>query len=435
MRFNLLASLISAPLLASGAFAQGSNDCASAQVISGLGTFSFNNVGANTDGPFDCNGQPVRRDVWFRWVAPATGGYSFNQCGGTTLDTRIAVYDGVDCVNFPLIACMNSNCFNATRIPFAAIGGNEYLIRMGSRFVGPGGSGTFVVEPDPCPTQMPDGFEDNDLCSQATPLLDGTYQDLTVAKVDDDWYAFPVADGSTLQVDVLFTHQTGDLDIFLFDGCGGTSLDIGGTGSDDEVVAWTNNLGCDTTVYLRVEHFAPDTNADCNNYDMVVNGAGGTGSGCDPVTLFCDPANSNSTGVPVTLTASGSFDSTAPVPMHLEAVGGRPNLGAFFLISTGNSANTTISDGTLCLDAPQGRYNPAAGGSLNSLGFFDANGVLQNASGTSTIGSGFDVPGNLPNPPGGTIMSGSTWYFQLWYRDLNPSTVSNFSNGLAVTFN
>lgn len=434
---SLLAALIAAPLVCSVSLGQGADDCSNAQAISGLGTFGFSNVGASIDGPFDCGGQPVRRDIWFRWTAPSNGGFKVTTCGGTTLRTRLAIYDGVDCVNYPLISCVGGTCTDQSDVAFLAQAGNEYLIRLGSRFVGESGSGTFDIRVDPCPLQADDVFEDNDVCTQATPLGNGTFQNLTIAKTDADYYSFPVADGGTLQVDVLFSHADGDIDMFLLESCtSGGTLVTGGSGTDNEQIIWTNALGCDTTVLLRVEHWLPDTNADCNTYEMMISGSGGTGTGCTPVTLFCEPANPNSTGLPVTLVPSGSFDATTGTsPLHLEAINGPSNLGAYFLVSTGASASLVVSDGVLCLDQPQGRYNPAAGGNLNSLGFFDANGVLQNASGTSTIGSGYDVPPMLPNPPGGSIMSGQTWYFQVWYRDLNPGTVSNFSNGLAVTFN
>ena len=90
-----------------------------------------------------------------------------------------------------------------------------------------------------------------------------------------------------------------------------------------------------------------------------------------------------------------------------------------------------VSDGALCLGAPIGRYGTTAGPGLNSIGRFDAAGVLQNLFGTSTTGTGFDVPAVLPSPPGGIISTGSTWHFQLWYRD---GANSNFSNGISVNF-
>jgi hypothetical protein len=34
-----------------------------------------------------------------------------------------------------------------------------------------------------------------------------------------------------------------------------------------------------------------------------------------------------------------------------------------------------------------------------------------------------------------SILSGETWNFQAWFRDDNPTSTSNFSNAVAVTFN
>jgi len=58
--------------------------------------------------------------------------------------------------------------------------------------------------------------------------------------------------------------------------------------------------------------------------------------------------------------------------------------------------------------------------------------VLQNQVGTSTVGSGFDVPATVPITGSPTISAGSTWHFQLWHREA--AGASNFSNGLSVTF-
>ena len=117
---------------------------------------------------------------------------------------------------------------------------------------------------------------------------------------------------------------------------------------------------------------------------------------------------------------------------HLAANDGPVNQFGYFLVSAGSvDPGVSVGDGRLCLTAPIGRYNPNAGGSLNSIGAFDASGVFQNLAGTSSLGSGFDVPFTLPNPLGGTISPGATWNFQLWYRD---GAASNFSDGVSVTF-
>ena len=149
-------------------------------------------------------------------------------------------------------------------------------------------------------------------------------------------------------------------------------------------------------------------------------------------TIFCDPAVANSTGVPAEIQAG----LTAPGGgLHLEVTNGPASQFAYFLVGTAAlDPGTPLSLGNLCLSAVGGnsigRYN-ATGSNRNSTGMFDAAGTLQNVVGTSSVGSGFDVPNALPLPGLPTIMTGETWHFQLWYRDTGGS---NFSSGVSVTF-
>ena len=150
-------------------------------------------------------------------------------------------------------------------------------------------------------------------------------------------------------------------------------------------------------------------------------------------TSFCDPMNPNSIGMSTTLT--GSMGTGVGSGLHLEAAQGPSNQFAYFLVGTGVSdPGIVISQGRLCLSVSGGnvfgRYNVP--GALNSVGLFDAGGVLQNQVGTSTVGSGFDVPATVPITGSPTISAGSTWHFQLWHREA--AGASNFSNGLSVTF-
>lgn len=159
----------------------------------------------------------------------------------------------------------------------------------------------------------------------------------------------------------------------------------------------------------------------------VVTAWGERGASLD---LVCSPANPNSTGMPVTL---GTSAFTPQAMVHLEATGGPANQFAYFVVSGAVGAGVPISQGVLCLAPPFARYTVSAvGPGLNSLGKFDSAGVLQNLVGTSSTGTGFDVPVNLPGPLGGTIQSGDTYVFQLWYRD--QGSVSNFSDALSVSW-
>ncbi|HRV82677.1 MAG TPA: hypothetical protein P5218_14675, partial [Planctomycetota bacterium] len=121
--------------------------------------------------------------------------------------------------------------------------------------------------------------------------------------------------------------------------------------------------------------------------------------------------------------------------LHLEANQGPPTQFGYFLVGTAVSdPGLVVSQGRLCLSVVGGnsfgRYNVP--GALNSVGQFDAGGVLQNFVSTSTVGSGYDVPVTVPIAGSPQIMAGQTWHFQLWHRE--DAGFSNFSNGLSVTF-
>ncbi|MEZ6005127.1 MAG: hypothetical protein R3F33_13165 [Planctomycetota bacterium] len=293
--------------------------------------------------------------------------------------------------------------------------------------------------PDPCQQGSDDTLEENDDCSTATALSDGTYTNLFVSKADPDHYAVCIPDGATISLDVLFTHALGDVDAFLWDSTdpncggginGGTYLALGFSASDNELLSWTNTTGAAVNAVLEVNVYAFSA-SDCNTYDLAITGSGNCGGPSFPT--FCDPMNPNSTGQPTVMSAS--FGTGVGSDLHLEATQGPPTQFGYFLVGTGFSEpGLTISNGRLCLavgaGSQIGRYNVA--GVLNSVGQFNASGVLMNFVGTSTVGSGYDVPSNLPLTGNPTIASGDTWYFQLWHREA--AGQSNFSNGIIVTF-
>ncbi|MCP5022125.1 MAG: hypothetical protein GY930_10135 [bacterium] len=155
-------------------------------------------------------------------------------------------------------------------------------------------------------------------------------------------------------------------------------------------------------------------------------------------TAFCSPSDPNSTGSSTTLTGSwitGGGISGGMSDLHLEVANGvSGELGYFLVGSSFADPGIPVSNGHLCIaSGPFFRYN-VAGTTSNSVGFFDAAGMLQNIVGTSSVGSGFDVPDSVANSTM-AIVAGSTWNFQVWHRD-TPAAVgsSNFSNGLSVTF-
>jgi len=150
------------------------------------------------------------------------------------------------------------------------------------------------------------------------------------------------------------------------------------------------------------------------------------------------PSSPNASGSSATLAAS-SFGSGLGSDLHLECTNGPAGEFGFYLVSQSATSMVSLFDGVLCLDIPLGRYNPQIATNqglpqLNSLSQFNASGVLESIVGnaTSTGGSGYDVPSELPmTPPGQLITPGTTYYFQSWFRD---GASANFSNVIEVTF-
>jgi V8-like Glu-specific endopeptidase len=354
-------------------------------------------VGYVTDTTGGNSGSPVIHEQ----TGNAVGIHTHGGCGsggGNNWGTQITRSDLQNAINSPLGICA-SNCTGAD-----------------------------------CST--PDALEPNQACGSGAVVQDGGYPDLNAELGDPDYYSFGVAAGATVAISVLHAVSDADLDAFLYaaNACNGTtgdpgcagSLACGYTSTDDEVLTWTNTTGGQVDCTLRVSVW-PNSAGACAEYDLVVFGVttpGGGGGGT--VSAFCDPGQLNSTGFPATL--AGSFIGPA---LHLEAFSGPDNQFGYVVVSGSTNAGVPISQGLLCLGSPIGRYNAAAGPGRNSLGQFQS-GVFVNLSGTSSLGTGFDVPSTLPGPINGTIAAGQTWNFQLWYRDLGNS--SNFTNGLAAQF-
>lgn len=149
---------------------------------------------------------------------------------------------------------------------------------------------------------------------------------------------------------------------------------------------------------------------------------------------FCEPAGINSSGNAAVLSASMNTTGSG---IHLNAAGRPASVGGafgFFLIADTNARSIPLGDGSLCLRGTTGRFGPASGGFLNPLGVWNDEGNFANLAGTSASEIGFDVPSDLPANIGGTITVGSTWHFQVWFRDRNPSSTFNLSSGLSLTF-
>ena len=408
--------------LAALAGAQGADDCSNAQVISGLGPHFFDNTAATKDGPNDCDGSPARKDVWFKWTAPATGGYVYSDCSSASMQTRVVAYDDQACpVTASPIGCSAAGCSGiGTRLSFPTVAGQSYLIRVGSKNFNQSGTGSFTFTFDNCWNLSDDAYEENDTCETARPMDSGSYLGLYVSKVDADWYELDVEDGAQLVVDCWFTHSTGDIDLWLWDACGGTSLASAGSADDNEQLTWDNTTGACARVVLKVEHWAPDVTSECQNYDLDLAGAAphGTCSGGGLGTAYCDPANSNSTGQPALISASGSAVAADNDVLLSAAQLPASQFGYFVNAQAQGLVQPPGSQGNLCLSGGIGRYNA----------------FVLNSGATGEFSLQLDLT-NTPTPGGPvSVQAGESWYFQAWYRDVNPTPTNNFTNGVCILF-
>jgi len=136
-------------------------------------------------------------------------------------------------------------------------------------------------------------------------------------------------------------------------------------------------------------------------------------------TIYCNPANLNSTGVPAVISAWGSDTATANL-VQLTASQLPQNVFGYFLNSDvqGFTPFPPGSNGNLCLSGGIGRHSKQVANS--------------GAAGELVIMVDLTV---LPRPSGPhAVVAGETWNFQCWFRDNQGGPTSNFTDGTEILF-
>ena len=129
------------------------DDCIDAEVLPDCGSYAYDNLLATEDGLSDATclelGSPkIIRDVWYSFTPQSSGTHFFSTCGGTVLDTKIAVYrDTGVCPPTEIIDCDDDvECIiqvGPSIVSWTAIAGTAYLLRLGSSPGADGGIGAF----------------------------------------------------------------------------------------------------------------------------------------------------------------------------------------------------------------------------------------------------------------------------------------------------
>ncbi len=116
----------------------------------------------------------------------------------------------------------------------------------------------------PCPQ---DQFEDNDEDFGAPLMLPGTHN-LNVCVGDEDYFDVILTEGETLEVQAIFSHAEGDIDLQIL-GFLGIPLASSASSTDNETVSYTaNNVGFFT---IRVALFSDTGTMPGNPYQLIVN--------------------------------------------------------------------------------------------------------------------------------------------------------------------
>ncbi len=135
---------------------------------------------------------------------------------------------------------------------------------------------------------------------------------------------------------------------------------------------------------------------------------------------YCGPAVPNSSGMSGVLSGSGS-SAVADNDVTLTASNLPVNQFGFLVASQTQGFVVTPggSQGNLCLGGAIGRFNN----------------MIMNTGSSGSYSIVLDLNA-IPQPSGPVaVMPGETFNFQGWFRDNNPASTSNFTDGLSVTFN
>jgi hypothetical protein len=434
----------------------GADSCVTPDVVTGLGSFTFDNTiastGAEGQSETPClafSTTAITNDVWFTWTAPYTGGLRFETCGGATVDTKLAAYPGTTCpAPGTALACNDDSCGLQSAISFAVTSGNSYVLQLGNFPGGVTTVGTFVLSQVTPPPPPPP----NDIC--ATPIVlngPGTYSyDLTNATTGtegqttagcgpalpfykDIWFTYHAASGGTTTITTCgFTTSTGTFDtkveVFAGAGCPTGPAIVCNDDATCAVQALSSTLSFSTVC-------GQDYTIQVGQYAAAANIAGAiniteVGTQCTPTGVpycfgdgsgtACPCGNSGAAG-------NGCASSVNPNGGNLSTTG-NPTIASDTLVlqGTGMPSSTCLYfQGTTQISTVFGDGLRCAGGTIIRLG------TKTNVGGSSQYPTGTDPAIHVK----GAVTAPGTRTYQTWYRNAavfcSPSTF-NLTNGVLV---
>jgi len=401
--------------------------CSNSTQISGEGEWPFVSVFDhwNEYGLLYCAIPDDTARFW-HWSATVPGNYKVFTTGLGTTSLGISTADGCSGDQSLIVGCRMDN-----NLPIYLLGAtvaDPFLVEITAYYGG--SSKRLVAKRILCGAghYTEDNLEDNDTPQTAVVIGEGTYANLQVHSNDPDFYEVLIPAGEILIVQA--THSDVDTRVTIFDDQGQLIEER----VEGHLVRYEPGTGAPQRATIRVDIDAVLSLDNCSSYDLVVV----THPLLPSEQVFCNPAIPNSTGASTVLKV---FDRSYPIPgtlLQAYADDGPP--GEFgYLIAGSHVQNVGLPMGNqpICVGGAIARYN-IAGTVWNSLGLFDATGrwsSFENQQpgydGPNNIPSAFLISNDLPNGLG-SILSGQSWGFQLWHRDVGGGTAT--SNGVQVTW-
>ncbi len=171
----------------------------------------------------------------------------FTQCGGTEVDG-----------SFSTTNAESVEVVNTTGQAISA------FIRVYVYPLSTGDCNGYDMTISETPCEADDGFENNDTCSTAAGIGSGNTPNLLSSLGDQDWYRIGLPAGAQLDLEARFQHSAGDIDMTLWDACGGNLSDSSTSITDNETVSHRNTSLSNVDVYSNVSL----QSGNCNLYDL-----------------------------------------------------------------------------------------------------------------------------------------------------------------------
>ncbi|MBL8900119.1 MAG: hypothetical protein JNM84_20990 [Planctomycetes bacterium] len=140
----------------------GNDECAGAVTLPEGISGPYTNLGATLSSPSWTCGSATGADVWFRFVAPCSGGAIVNTCANTDFDTVVEYFRGGCGAPWVRAGCSDDFCGTGSVLGMVVTRGEECLVRVGGKN---GAVGRFQLELTCRPL--------NDACTEAFELREG----------------------------------------------------------------------------------------------------------------------------------------------------------------------------------------------------------------------------------------------------------------------